>query len=348
MVLDFYRFIAATSVAFYHFGLYDPNGMVFQLTKRFNLFVDFFFVLSGFVIALSYGESVGTWRGIGVYLRRRFARIYPLHLLTFILFLVPVIFLTITHRPIPNPEKYDLALIPAQLLLVHSWPLNVGLSFNYPAWSISVEFAMYLLFPLIVWVNRRAGLIAPAAVVVGGFAAIEIMRATGIMMAEHWDDNYSPIRALPTFTIGMIIAASFRKITWGLEIGMVSLLVAIALMVAHANNYLIIAAFTSSIFFTASGELARPNHYLNLRFIRMLGDASYSVYMLHAFVLIVLVGTIWPRLKTGPMPVSYGIIILLQICCLSVLTYNIFEKPMRDWISGKKARSFQLAAGNLR
>nr|WP_081747853.1 acyltransferase [Bradyrhizobium sp. 44] len=336
VALDFYRFVAAVAVVVYHVALHDhERGELFPVVEKFNLFVDFFFVLSGFVIAHGYAGSVNTWPGLITFMRRRFARIYPLHLVTLGLFFAAVAVIAATHKTAPNPEKYSLSLLPAQIFLVQSWPLNAPLQFNYPAWSISVEFAMYLLFPLLMLCGRRFGMLSLVAIALAGFVTLEVLWARGFMNAPYWDENYSPVRGLPTFTAGIVIAGVYGKLRHGVLLGALSLVAAGVLMVLHANDYFIIAAFFASVYLTASGEAAVPEHVLNCRFVRTLGDASYSIYMLHAFVLMAFFTFVWRGHDEAPGGV-YVVGLLAVICVLSVGMFRGFERPMRDWISGRR------------
>src|SRR5581483_6537358 len=85
VVLDFYRFVAALGVFIFHLKNID-SGISPAWNGSYGLFVDMFFILSGFVISYSYpAGSIGI-RGYARFLVRRIARIYPLHLLTLLAF----------------------------------------------------------------------------------------------------------------------------------------------------------------------------------------------------------------------------------------------------------------------
>src|SRR5439155_3018897 len=117
--LDLYRFIAAFGVAALHFAQmskYDSESGVGYAVGNFALFVDFFFILSGFVIGLTYAESVNSAEGIFTFLRRRIARIYPLYLLTLLAFTVPAV-LGVSR----NPDKWTAGSILSDVLLVKNW-----------------------------------------------------------------------------------------------------------------------------------------------------------------------------------------------------------------------------------
>src|SRR5437763_806271 len=103
--LDFYRFVAATGVAVLHFtefANYDAATGIGGNVAMFYMFVDFFFVLSGFVIGLQYFQ-ISSPSEILSFLRKRIARIYPMHFITLAIYLVPALLLIST-----NTGKYDL------------------------------------------------------------------------------------------------------------------------------------------------------------------------------------------------------------------------------------------------
>tara|TARA_R110002111_G_scaffold186906_9_gene252646 strand:- start:509 stop:1126 length:618 start_codon:yes stop_codon:yes gene_type:complete len=149
-VLDAFRGLCALSVVVFHMNFI---GSITELSffRGSSIFVEFFFVLSGFVLAHSYGfkKELKFYR----FMRARFLRLYPLHLFMFMIFLLlefgklaaykfgGFIF---NNEPFTNSSAID-EIIP-NLLLIQSWtPFTDHLTFNYPSWSISIEFYMYAL-----------------------------------------------------------------------------------------------------------------------------------------------------------------------------------------------------------
>src|SRR5947207_14296459 len=79
--LDSWRGIAACLVALYHLRLYSDSPLIaLPLLQHSYLFVDFFFVLSGFVIAANYQQRLGEGFSMWRFALLRFGRVYPLHL----------------------------------------------------------------------------------------------------------------------------------------------------------------------------------------------------------------------------------------------------------------------------
>jgi peptidoglycan/LPS O-acetylase OafA/YrhL len=156
------RGIAAVAIVVLHFSYYTLPSMGKILSGYTHLFqnaylwVDFFFILSGFIMTHVYldrfksGISFPEYRS---YLFARFARIYPLHLFTlFLLVSLEFIKLFGLHTP-AFINKFNLTALFANLTLLQAFDLNCPPLFwcdtywNEPAWSISVEFVVYWIFP---------------------------------------------------------------------------------------------------------------------------------------------------------------------------------------------------------
>lgn len=333
-VLDLYRFVAAFGVAALHFAQfakYDPNIGFGYAVGDFALFVDFFFILSGFVIGVNYSDRVQTMREIFTFLRRRIARVYPLYLLTLLAFVFPA-WLGISKAPLRDPGS-----IFQDALLLSSWELNPTLPYNFPAWSVSVEWAMYVLFPFMMVLVHKLGNVALLLIIVAGFAAIEFVLQAQLIQPPLWFANISPLRAVPTFALGVLVSRYFSsiEIPHALLAGVLLFCTSVLLTIAHANVYFILALTTASIFLTANSYISGKTSMLDGRLFGLLGDASYSLYMLHAFFLTVGINMLWPHISSEGVSVAYGALLLSIATAFSLLTFSLFEKPARDLISGR-------------
>ena len=103
--------------------------------------------------------------------------------------------------------------------------------------------------------------------------------------------------------------------------------------------------FSLSIFLTAGGELIHQPRLFNNSICKALGDASYSVYMLHIIIMMVAFDFLWKRYTgTNQFPVlGFVLAVFPFIVGWSILTFRMFEKPMRDLISGRR----QLSTGTF-
>lgn len=137
--LTFTRFIAAISIVIFHYGnssyLFN-NEYISFIFKQANVGVSYFFVLSGFVMIIAYGNRKKI--KFIEYIKNRLARIYPVYLLAILLILVINLF--------RNINVVDLLL---NLLMLQSWFPNKALTLNLPGWSLSVELFFYVTFPIL-------------------------------------------------------------------------------------------------------------------------------------------------------------------------------------------------------
>ncbi len=108
--------------------------------------VDLFFILSGFVLTLKYIKN-----DHGNYLRNRVYRIFPLHLLILILFII-----TNHDSDYVDPRRFSLDTLPSNLLLVQSWIYDMRTTWNYPAWTLSSEWFLYLMFTFLVFFKKKS------------------------------------------------------------------------------------------------------------------------------------------------------------------------------------------------
>ncbi len=149
------RGVAAWWVVLFHFKEYLPQGVPRPIAASGYLAVDLFFELSGFIIALNYAHRFQTInvREIIAFLSIRLARIYPLHLFMLILFLAnPLVILLFRDKSGP---EYDPQYFALSLVLLQNWGFTSKVAWNVPAWSISSEWFVYLLFPFMAWCSGR-------------------------------------------------------------------------------------------------------------------------------------------------------------------------------------------------
>jgi peptidoglycan/LPS O-acetylase OafA/YrhL len=157
------RFIAAFWVLLYHFKDHLGLGMgQFGLVADGYLGVDLFFTLSGFILAHVYLTSLEGGRfGYGGFLKNRIARVYPMHLAALAAMLVLFAGATAMGAGVGSPEAFKWSDLPAHLFMVHAWGTTQAVGWNFPSWSISAEWAAYLLFPLAAALVLKAQHILP-------------------------------------------------------------------------------------------------------------------------------------------------------------------------------------------
>ncbi|UPK25667.1 acyltransferase family protein [Bradyrhizobium sp. 195] len=330
VVLDFYRFVAALGVFIFHLKLID-TGISPAWNGSYGLFVDMFFILSGFVISYSYPSDARGMRAYSRFMIRRIARIYPLHLLSLLIFVVLIgVGLERTARSTPLDFLYN-------VLLLQAWGVTDHLSFNSPSWSISAEFFCYLIFPLLMLFARKLHPLGLAAIVAALYLVLAhghlpIWQERSQMYGANYD--YGMLRALPSFLNGILLAILFRlsqpyrqkRVVFA---GIAMFGISVLVLNVFAKPDLAILLFSCAILLTAVGESAFAE-FPGARLLGRLGNTSYAIYMLHDAVLIAVFKPLWTWL--GLRPDQFGLFALACCVVLTIVadrTYAYFENPAR-------------------
>jgi len=296
--LDGFRGICALLVALYHLPLYSHlTGPQFFLPNA-QMMLDFFFVMSGFVIAGAYGDRLKTWGDFGDFAVRRFGRLWPLHAavlgaLVAIEVAKAVIAPDAGRTPvfsgIHSPES-----IITNLLLIHSLHLHSLLTWNAPSWTVSVEFYTYLIYAALVLVApRRPLLSATVMMAIGAFGVIFIAR----QLAATFD--FGIFRCFYGFFCGVLVWRIWRAKPLSLpgrpwlgtvvEAAMtVGVFAYVALIGGPPLGYAGPLVFGLFIWVYAS-EQGRVTRFFGVGPLVWLGEISYSIYLVH-YLIIVVVG----------------------------------------------------------
>lgn len=361
------RGVAALLVALYHI---NPNLIAPTPAGRFvgkgYLWVDLFFVLSGFLLAMNYsgrfagGWTLGAWLD---FLLQRVARIYPLYLVLMAASLAySVLLYGGLHASAPPPAltlPQPARDVVANLLMVQSWGL--GESIDGVAWSLSTEWAAYLVFPLLVAValfgRRRAALAAALGgiAVVGGTVALTTHDGayhSGPLDAYDGATLEPLLRCFGGFVLGLVTYRLSRSGRASIIAGHdITIAAALALLVTGltvgAHDLLIYPLFALLVL----GLFANRGYVgwlFGCRPVYWLGLVSYSIYLLHPY-LVAPRSTLDTALQSLlPAPVA-GLVTAIAIygvlALTSTLAYHLIEEPGRRWIRGLRRAISPLAPG---
>lgn len=294
VALDAWRGISALLVALYRV---EVAGFTHHLPLVGNawLFVDFFFVLSGFVIASAYQDRLGTGTATAKFVLRRFGRVWPLHFAILTVF-VALEFVKLgwgfangdTGSAFVGPRAPLTVLW--DLFLVQSLGFTGDTWWNIPAWSISTEFWTYLVFAVLCFGGRRLVLAIAPIIVVVALVVVATYSPTGMDTAF----DFGMPRCLAGFFAGVIAfdlhrrrilpAAFGRPVATALEILSIALVIAFVSLTGHSAWTLAapaVFAVLVVIFARQEGGLSR---LLTTAPGIFLGELSYSIYMTAFFV----------------------------------------------------------------
>jgi peptidoglycan/LPS O-acetylase OafA/YrhL len=366
--LTAFRFLAALAVFLHHMEPYcrlDPRLAKVYQAVLFEGFsgVTFFFVLSGFILTYNYHGLFASLhrRQLWKFYAARFARIYPVHVLTFL------VSLPLSYTEFFVSSHTALLRAVANLALVQSFipRADYYFAYNAPSWSLSNELFFYALLPLLLWSLHSLRLARPTrslglaiAFLAAAFALTWSWRGSPRF---HWLCYIDPLFRLADFAAGVAIGVTYlslremRGVSFArttatlLEIAS---LVGVGVTVYYAravpygvrlgSYYTPVMAAVILIFAFQRGYLAG---LLSARPFWVLGEISFSFYMLHMIVLRYL-HTYGAALHLGRCGPRTMILTTLFITVfLSALCHYGFERPMRDrvrrWLvrdSGKDGR----------
>jgi peptidoglycan/LPS O-acetylase OafA/YrhL len=342
-ILDGLRGFAALSVVIFHFmEVAYPDGSKNFISHGF-LAVDFFYCLSGFVIAYAYDDRIGKM-GIVEFFKSRIIRLHPLVVLGSILGLLGFLFDPFGG----HPELYSngkIALIFLASIFLIPLPIMPEryfnlFSFNAPSWSLFWEYVANMVYAFVLYkVSRRfLFLLTILSAIVLGFVSYKAGSLLGGWAGENfWDGS---ARISYSFLAGMLIYRS----NWIIKskFGFVSLCVLLMLsfiMPYSKWNWLTQPAVVIFYFpfIIALGAGATLTHGLK-KLCVISGKISYPLYMTH-YAFIWVFGNYYANNKVGtPQLVSIiviGTILLVGMAYLIMIFYDI---PLRKYLTEKRKK----------
>ena len=306
-----------------------------------------FFVLSGFVLWLTWGQrfSRDGFAAAPDFWRKRIARVWPLHI---IILAATVAFALVVHatgRAVPAHYRWD--EFPLHVLLVQNWGFTSDLAWNDPSWSISTEMAAYLLFP---FAAMGLGRLKPSPVVAAGIALVLIVAldwlfaANGGALLGHDIAGLGLWRCLAQFGCGVAMCILWQQ--WQ-DQRMVAAaagvsITAIALWATGTlrETLAIPLAFTAFVPLLAATS-AWPHNPLSSRIAVTLGVVSYSTYLAHflLWTIFKIVFVADPR----AVPLSVAGLYLVLTLAASFALYRFIEVPARRWLGTSRRQEARLA-----
>ena len=282
--------------------------------------VDIFFLLSGYILMLNYGVRTN----YAEFLWFRFARVFPLHLAVLAAMVVGVEVMSLIGTHTNDPEFFSLGLLPYHITLTFVW-LGMPLAWNSQTWSLSAEIVAYLCFPAIQFLIRSIS--RPVLLAVTG----GLLVAQGLWlyaMGEVVTGGPAVGRALFGFMAGAALRISTQTFALPLSAAVVSGAAVVALAAWSAAP---LAVFPSAVLLVVLAA-PHPPALLAHPLIKWAGDISYSIYLLHVpLLIIVLMAARHFRLDHAAAGIYVlGVGYLLTLLAISHLAWRFIEKPARN------------------
>lgn len=319
------RGVVALYVLLFHFQLYfhlnsEALDFLLPFINKGYLGVDYFFLLSGFIMAHVYGDAFNTTRFKKTdtlhppdkqlprtptnnkplnlsarylnFITARIARIYPLHVALLILLVsIEGVKLLLGSETAFTGQQEPIAII-SNLLLIQAWNVHNNYTWNQPAWSISAEWLAYLLFPLLLLLRK-----IPEPIIKFSISLLLLISIhTLVLLSPHnsmLDLTYHNglYRVLTEFSLGLLLYDFFQSIKdkpftaqWSKPaLSMLVILIFGGLFFNFPDSMIItLMAFSIPVLAVSDGFLV---HFLHSGPLYWLGEISYSIYLTHLVIL---------------------------------------------------------------
>lgn len=314
--------------------------------------VDIFFVLSGFLITSILLKTKGEKNYFKNFYVRRSLRIFPLYFV----FIAVIISLLPTLDPDFAPQisrALPFLLLYQQnwLILISKVPLTTYLAVT---WSLAIEEQFYLIWPAVVYFTKKETLIK---ISIGVIAASILARALGLVF---WEDMsqvstffyYNTFTRFEQLIFGGLLAVAFTQPVWVQRLKSISVP---AFWIAFAafltlcftayphmvpldeNTWLVFGGYTLAAIFSAAlvtilmtyPETSMFRRLFQLKPLIFFGKYSYSIYLLHVPIILILLDVLWrTQLRGWPMYLVYIALTYVITVIGALLTWNLLEKHM--------------------
>jgi peptidoglycan/LPS O-acetylase OafA/YrhL len=338
------RFIAAFLIVLHHFGKPPSPQFVYNVLTHGFVAVNLFFILSGFILTYSYMSHEGSLntskRNFWV---ARFARIYPVYLLGFVI-AAPAALQEIRTIGGASPLIDTGLFAAAALTLVQSWSSVAALVWNSPAWSLSAEAFFYLLFPFvapaILKLTSRGLLVASLVFWIASLAA-----PLTPLGSAHFDRNFwmfNPLVRLPEFLLGIALGKfwltrkrrDFDRYLPYLAVASALMLVAFLSLDAPESVFMngATAPMMMALIYSLACGRGVLAWFLATKPMVLLGEASYSLYLFHWplwFLISDYLVNHLERFQKGPSHFVACVVPTIAVC---LLTFKFLEHPANRFL----------------
>jgi peptidoglycan/LPS O-acetylase OafA/YrhL len=351
--LESIRGLAALLIIFVHTPHWNPN-FESRIVHNAYLMVELFFVLSGFVIYTSYSSKINTYKDLFRFQFLRFSRLYPVHLLFLIIFLLIEFakYYVQNNTGIiginkPAFQENNLTALFQQIFLLQAiGPTGNILTFDYPAWSISVEFYTYLIFGVIILFTHKFKQLVLLIVFI-----ISLL----LLINKATFGFESLLRCISGFSLGCLCAYIISKFPTVVLPSFLSFFTFISIILflefktesqSDVVIYFLTAALILTIVLSNNGFIKKV---FKCKVLTWLGSISYSIYMSHALVVhivdkfiiailkkpVILIENIRTSQLSVPETFFAYTVIIFTVLVISQIVYKYVEQPFRT-----KSRQF--------
>ncbi|WP_071134595.1 acyltransferase family protein [Millionella massiliensis] len=360
-ILDGLRGVAALLVVFYHIfeGLsFAAGGTVITTINHGYLAVDFFFILSGFVIGYAYDDRWGRTMTLGGFFKRRLIRLHPM-------IVMGVVLGAVTYL-LQGSVQWDGTRMPlsmvmlAMLLALFMIPAVPGapndvrgngemFPLNGPSWSLFFEYIGNILYGL--FIHRLSTRVLRLLVVLLGiglawFALFDVVGYGMIGVGwtlDGWNFFGGLLRMLFPFTLGMLLSRNFRPVRVRGAFWICSLVLLVLFCVPYIEGkagvslnglYEVFCIFLVFPFLVRLGASGSLTDGVSTRVCKFMGDISFPLYAVHYPIMYLFYAwlidnqhytfaEVWPQ----ALGVFVGNVLLAYLCL------KLYDEPVRRWLA---------------
>jgi peptidoglycan/LPS O-acetylase OafA/YrhL len=360
------RGLASVWVAIGHLSWTVPSAgllLVLPMLRQGYLAVDFFFMLSGFVLAHAYKmHLMDNLKSYLVFCRARITRIFPIHIC--ILIILCILYFSLLAKGIVLPGIYDIKALFAQLFLVNIAPVfNTSYFFvwNYPAWTLGLEVWWFIILAGGITVfnkltekslehfsllkNKKTYLVLACRMMLILIVILLFKHSPSFIDTPNFFNSL--VRSGLEFLTGLFLYQAFFIQPFSLNkteryIVYACILGGIILWFFKIPLYLVVAYWLALIPFILIVSIEKGsalNHILVHPALVYLGNISYSLYLIHGPIERV-IAVVYPRFQPTTFNIAFTYLIFIgTTLALATLSYTYIEKPCIQYFKKRRLRN---------
>ena len=325
------QFFASVCILARHYSYFlKPDFPIIASAVGHVTFTDYFFCCSGFFMHYVYSGKQSV--ELGPLLKKRFAKLYPLHLATTLFYVV--ILLASAHMGSLGTTRSGWDCLLPTVFLTHAFGTVDRQCLNYPSWFLSALFALYVAYPAIRLLMRKTGAFSVVAIV----AVVLIVCEAGYRFDGwlHWSAltyNFGIVRGIPTFLAGVLIAeflpAIESRVTnfWPAYAVFV---LAVASMMAGLDPLFCYGVLpVALVALLAGAEAHGANSFLRSPKIVQVGAWSFPLYLVHVPIAAVVLNFLFVRyLRLEGVAL---LVAAVATAAIAIATSYVLHKVLDDW-----------------
>ncbi|WP_454759360.1 acyltransferase family protein [Caulobacter segnis] len=347
--LDALRFLAALFIVLYHVAERAPVSL-FSLSPAFGrgyLATDFFLMLSGYVLARTYGPRVlGAEVDTLTFLKRRVQRIWPSHLVMLAAFVAFFVGTSSIGLAPQNPQWFAWDQLLPQVFLVQAWFVPGTSGWNMPTWTLSALIAAYALFPM-VW-RKVAATQRPLQLLAMGVCAWVAIDFAALMIFDvpsyQLPLKFGLIRGVPLFMIGLLVArlpVTTLARRQALPLALATLAIVIGIQGLGNFDHFSLALLAFLIY--AAGA-SKPRAW---RWAGQAGKLSFSLFLTNTLTAAVWFGVVRMVESKLGLPVAAEWALWAMAILATIVVAWVFERavdaPLQVWMKTRQAKPREAA-----